>query len=131
MSEQNKEIVRNAVAALSKGDYDAFLADAADDVSFTLIGETELSGTISGKQTLSDALKQLLGGGLEAPIQMTIDNLIAEGDFVAEEARGKARSKTGVDYNNTYCRVWKISGGKIQSCVEYLDTELVTKALVK
>ena len=40
---------------------------------------------------------------------MTIENLIAEGEYIAEQAHGKARTKTGKDYNNTYCRVWRIA----------------------
>ena len=57
-------------------------------------------------------------------IVMTIENLIAEGDYVAEQARGKSRTEDGRDYNNIYCRVWRIVDGKIQSLHEYLDTEL-------
>jgi ketosteroid isomerase-like protein len=63
-------------------------------------------------------------------IAMTIENLIAEGDYVAEQARGKARTKDGKDYNNTYCRVWRITDGKIRAMQEYLDTELVRTCLL-
>jgi len=63
-------------------------------------------------------------------IAMTIENLIAQGDYVAEQARGKARTKDGKDYNNTYCRVWRITDGKIRAMQEYLDTELVRACLV-
>ena len=59
---------------------------------------------------------------------MTIDNLIAEGEYVAEQAQGKARTKSGKDYNNTYCRVYRIVDGKVKSIIEYLDTELLTAA---
>ncbi len=128
-AEQNKEIVRRAIAALSRGDLEGFLADAADSVTFTLIGTTPFSGTIQGKQKVLEGLSGILVPRLEGgTIAMTIDNLIAEGEYVAEQARGRARTKEGKDYNNTYCRIWHIVGGKVQSIVEYLDTELVRKA---
>ncbi|NNL84004.1 MAG: SnoaL-like domain-containing protein [Myxococcales bacterium] len=130
MSERNKEIVRAAVTALSRGDYERFLADAADDLEFHVIGDTAFSGTVSGKATLLAQLDQALGDGLEGNLEMSIERLIAEGDFVAEQSTGQARTKGGVDYHNTYCRIWKIEDGSVQSITEYLDTEAVTQVLV-
>ncbi|MBI3303301.1 MAG: nuclear transport factor 2 family protein [Deltaproteobacteria bacterium] len=128
-TEQNKEVVRRAMAALGRGDMTGFLTDADDDFTFTLIGTTPFSGTIRGKQAVLEALRNALGTRIEGGgIAMTIDNLIAEGDYVAEQARGKARMKNGKDYNNTYCRVWRMVNGKVKSVVEYLDTELVRTA---
>ena len=83
-TEQNKEIVSRAMAALGRGDYKGFLADADNDLSFTLAGTTPFSGTIQGKQVVEEALQGLLGTNLEGGgIAMTIDNLIAEGEYVA------------------------------------------------
>ena len=128
-TEQNKEIVRRAMAALGRGDFTGFLADADDDFVFTLTGTTPFSGTIQGKQAVEEALRGLLGTKLEGGgIVMTIDNLIAGGEYVAEQARGKARTKSGKEYNNTYCRVYRIVDAKIKSIIEYLDTELLTAA---
>jgi uncharacterized protein len=129
-AEQNKEIVRRAIAALSRGDMEGFLADAADDVTLTIMGT--LFPPIQGKQQVLKGLRNTLGARLEGggAIAMTIENLIAEGDYVAEQARGKARTKDGKDYNNTYCRVWRITEGKIRSMHEYLDTELVRTRLL-
>jgi uncharacterized protein len=58
-------------------------------------------------------------------------NLIADGDFVAMQAHGKATSKNGKPYNNTYCHVFRIVNGKIVEVTEYLDTELVTSVFGK
>lgn len=130
MSEHNKQIVRTAVDALSRGDYEKFLADASDDLEFHVIGDTAFSGTVSGKATLLAQLEQALGDGLEGTLEMSIQNLIAEGDFVAEQSTGQARTKAGVEYRNTYCRIWKIENGRVQTITEYLDTEAVTQVLV-
>ena len=58
-------------------------------------------------------------------------DLIAEGDYVALQARGNSRTKSGGTYNNTYCQVFRIANGKVQEATEYLDTELVTTAFGK
>jgi ketosteroid isomerase-like protein len=127
---QNKEIVRRAIVAISRGDLEGFMADAADDVTLSVMGT--MFSPIQGKQKVLKGLRNALGARLEngGAIAMTIENLIAEGDYVAEQSRGKARTKDGKDYNNTYCRVWRITEGKIRAMQEYLDTELVRACLI-
>jgi len=128
--EQNKEIVRRAIAAISRGDMEGFLADAED---FTMAVMGSAIPPIQGKQKALKGLRNALVARLEngGAIAMTIENLIADGDFVAEQAQGVARTKSGKDYNNTYCRVWRITDGKIRSMQEYLDTELVRSCLLE
>jgi ketosteroid isomerase-like protein len=58
-SEHNKALVRKAIDALSRGDLNGFMADAADDASFTLIGSTPLSGTIQGKRNIEQGLTSI------------------------------------------------------------------------
>ena len=129
--EQNKEIVRRAIAAISRGDLERFMGDAADDVTLSVMGT--MFPPIQGKQKVLKGLRNTLAARLEngGAIAMTIENLIAEGDYVAEQSHGKARTKDGKDYNNTYCRVWHITNGKIRAMQEYLDTELVRKCLME
>lgn len=128
--EQNKKIVRHAIAAISRGDLDGFMADAADDVTLSVMGA--VFPPIHGKQKVLKGLRNALEAKLEdgGAIVMTIENLIADGDYVVEQSRGIGRTKTGKDYNNTYCRVWRINNGKIQAMQEYLDTELVRSCLM-
>jgi ketosteroid isomerase-like protein len=129
-TEQNKEIVRRAIAAISRGDLEGFMGEAADDVTLSVMGSA--FSPMQGKQKVLKGLRNALATRLEngGAIAMTIENLIAEGDYVAEQSRGKARTKDGKDYNNTYCRVWRIADGKIRMMQEYLDTELVRKCLL-
>ncbi len=127
--ERNKDLVRRAMAAFGRGDMEGYLAEAADDFAFTLRGTTPFSGTLHGKQAVLDMLRTGLQPSLASPgIEMIIENLIAEGEYVVEQAQGQARTAAGKDYNNTYCRVWHIVDGKVHSLVEYLDTELVRSA---
>ena len=128
--EQNKEIVRRAIAAISRGDLEGFMGDAADDVTLSVMGT--MFPPMQGKQKVLKGLRNVLAARLEngGAIATTIENLIAEGDYVAEQSHGKARTKDGKDYNNTYCRMWHITNGKIKAMQEYLDTELVRRCLI-
>jgi uncharacterized protein len=128
---ENKELIRNMFAELSKGNGEAFLGTFADDVRYTIIGTSKYSSTFKGKQDLINRLLGPLTAQLEGGIALTPDNLIAEGEYVAMQAHGKAQSKNGVAYDNTYCHVFRIVGGKVKEVTEYLDTELVTRAFGK
>lgn len=128
---ENKQFIANMFAELSKGNSEAFLGALADDVRFTIIGTTKYSGTFKGKQDLITRLLAPLAAQVEGGMSITPDNLIADGDFVAMQAHGKALSKNGQRYDNTYCHVFRFAGGKVQEVTEYLDTELVTKAFGK
>jgi ketosteroid isomerase-like protein len=126
---ENKELIRNMFAELSKGNGQAFLDAMADDLRFTLIGTTKLSGTFNGKQEFVSKVLTPLSAKLEGGISITVDNLVADGDYVAMQGRGKSNTKAGGTYNNTYCHVFRVANGKVQEVTEYLDTELVTKAM--
>ena len=97
---ENKEIIHNMFAELSKGNADAFLGTLADDVRFTLIGSTKFSGVINGKQEFIERVLAPLGALLEGGIVMNVDNLISEGDHVVMQGRGKSTTKSGRPYNN-------------------------------
>jgi uncharacterized protein len=128
---ENKRFISNMFIELSKGNTEAFLGSIADDVRYNIIGTTKYSGTFNGKQELINKLLDPLSAQLEGGIAVTPDKLIADGDYVAMQAHGKARSKNGRSYNNTYCHVFRIANGKVQEVTEYLDTELVTSAFGK
>ena len=72
-----------------------------------------------------------LGEGLGpfGRIRVTATRLVAEGDLVIVEAKGSNTTKAGKPYNNTYCFVFRVTGGKLQEVTEYMDTQLVVEAL--
>jgi hypothetical protein len=123
---ENKEVIRKMREA--KG-LDEILATMSDDVRWTIIGTTKYSGTMNGKQEIVDKLFKPIFAQLETPGSNVIDNIIAEGDYVVVQQHGTGRkAKSGKDYNNTYCIVYKLLGGKINEITEYCDTELITTA---
>ena len=123
-AEANKDIVRSFYEAGNRGDFDACFDMVADDVTWTNIGTTALSGTYSGKAELMEKLLGPLFGQLEAGISSTIDALIAEDDWVVALTSGTATTKDGQPYNNSYCQVIRLRDGKFAEVKEYFDTAL-------
>ena len=121
---ENKELIRKMFA---EAPGDALLNTLADDVKWTIIGTGKYSTTYNGKPDLIARLLGPLGAQIEGHMTIAPFNLIADGEYVAMQSNGKAMSKNGVAYNNTYCHVFRIVGGKIKEVTEYLDTELVTR----
>lgn len=126
---ENKRIIRGLYDAGDRGDMVTLLALLADDVTWTGIGSTKYSGTFVGKEAVVANVLGPVLGQLKAGIASTVDNVIAEGEFVVVQSRGRAETKDGRPYNNTYCHVFRIRGGKISEVVEYLDTALASSVL--
>lgn len=120
----NKAVVRSFYDAANRGDMDTCFALLSDDITWTNIGTTSLSGSYSGKPVLMEKLLGPLFGQLKAGIAMDVEALIAEGDHVVALANGTAETLDGRPYNNTYCQVMQIRDGQIVAVKEYLDTAL-------
>ena len=128
MIEENKQIVREAYGAISKGDAEGFLNRLSDDIEWYFIGTHRFSGTMKGKEKIVNELFNVLGGELEGTgISLEIKQLIAEGNKVVAEMQGTAKSTSGKNYNNTYSLILTLKNGLITEIREYLDTELVTE----
>ena len=125
---ENKKVIETMFAELSRGNVEGYLTGLADDVRFTIIGTTKYSGTYDGKKDVVERLFGRLNAELQSGIAVTPENLVAEGDYVVMQARGRSTTKTGIAYDNTYCLVFRMDAGKVKQITEYLDTELVTAA---
>jgi len=130
METANKQLLRHVYAEISKGNVQPLLDSLADDVEWTIIGSTALSGTSRGKQEVIDKLLKPIRARLaDAPIVFQPERFIAEGEYVVMQAKGRATALSGKPYNNTYCIVCRIVDGKVKEMVDYIDTELITSAL--
>ena len=125
----NKALLRHAYEEISKGNPAVLMDSLADDIKWTIIGTTALSGTFNGKQEIADKLAIPLRARLDGPIVFMLDDFIAEGDQVVMRARGRATSKSGKPYNNSYCIVARIVDGRIREMTDYVDTALIDSAL--
>ena len=126
----NKQLLQDIYAQISKGNLQPLLDSMADDIQWTIIGSTAVSGTSRGKQEVIDKLLKPVRARLaEGPIVFQPERFIAEGEYVVMQAKGRATALSGKPYNNTYCIVCRIVDGKVKEMVDYVDTELITSAL--
>ena len=125
----NKLVVQTFYDSANRGDMETCMSQLADDVTWTNIGSTKYSGSFHGKADLVARLLQPVFGQLQNGITSAVDNVVAEGDWVVVQSRGKAETIDGRPYNNTYCHVFRIGHGKIVEVTEYLDTELASAVL--
>lgn len=126
---ENKKLLEEIFSELAKGNPRPFVEAMADDFNWTVTGSTKWSKTYTGKSTVLRELFSLLSERIDGRITTIPDRFIAEGDYVVVEAHGRNTTKSGKPYNNRYCFVFRIAGGRLKEVTEYLDTELVTTAL--
>jgi uncharacterized protein len=125
----NKETIYQVYAALAGGDSRPLLAALADEACWHMIGATRWSGSYTGKADIIGRLLQRLRERFATRYRCVAERIVAEGDMVVAECRGEVRTTNGMDYNNTYCNVFKFADGKIIEITEYMDTALVDRVL--
>ena len=90
---ENRQIVRAFYDAGNRGDFEACFDLIADDVTWTNVGSTSLSGTYRGKEELMEKLLGPLFGRLKAGIRSTIERLFGEADCVIALTAGTAETR--------------------------------------
>jgi ketosteroid isomerase-like protein len=105
------------------------LESLADDFRFVITGSGKWSRSYDGKAAVLAELFAPLRAKIEGKITTVPVRFIAEGDYVVVEARGRNTTKEGKAYNNTYCNVLRLEGGKLKEWTEYADTALVDAVL--
>src|SRR5690349_18849113 len=124
---QNRKLIEDAFDGWVRGDRSAFNNLLADDLRWTVIGNSPVSGRYNSKREFLETAGGRMAEKLATPIQPTLRHVIADGNMVALVFDGRARGKNGTDYGQTYCWVLRLEGGKIREGTAYLDTELITK----
>lgn len=125
-AEQNKKLIQDAFAAWRTGNARAFFNLLADDVRWTIIGATPLSRTYTSKREFIEGAVKPMGEKLTMPLLPAVLDVIADGDKVVVTWEGRSAATNGVLYNQSYCWVLKLTGGRISEGTAYLDTELVS-----
>jgi hypothetical protein len=125
---ENKRLLQDIFAAMARGDSRPLVGSMGEDFRWTIAGNGRWSRTYD-KQAVMSELFPALRARIEGRIKMVPQRILADGDHVVVEARGDNTTKSGVPYNNSYCFVFRLAGGKLAEVTEYMDTELVTAAL--
>ena len=111
------------------GDGAAIFRILADDVKWTVIGTTEISGLYNGRQDFIDRALMPLGARIDGLITPEIIDIIAEGDRVVLQWNGTGRMIDGSTYHNQYSWVMRVRDSKVVEGTAYLDTALVDKVM--
>lgn len=122
---ENKKLLQDVFAAMAEGDSGPLVAALADDVRWTLLGSTPFSRTYEGKADVLDKLLGPLRAQIDGRLRLRAVNIVGEGDTVVVEARGEAVTRRGKPYNNAYCMVFHLEGGRVRALTEYMDSALV------
>jgi ketosteroid isomerase-like protein len=126
---ENKQLMQEIFAGLEQGNSRLLVEAMSEDFCWTVTGATKWSKTYAGKQAVLNELFATLRSRIAGHIRTIADRFIADGDYVVVEAHGQNTTIVGKAYNNRYCFVFRLSGGKLKEVTEYLDTELVTATL--
>lgn len=106
MSVNNKAVLEQANAAVTRGDYEGFLRFCTDDTLWTFVGDRVLRGKEDVRRWMVEAYSQ-------GPPVLTVDHLIAEGEFVTAVGVVTTRDQDGKVARHAYCDVWRFDGGKL------------------
>ncbi len=112
MSKTNKEVLENANAAITHGDFEGFLALCTEDTEWTFEGDQTLRGKAAVRQWMTTAYKE--------PPKFRVHRMIAEGDFVAALGEITLKDEAGKAVPHAYCDVWRFREGKMAELHAYV-----------
>jgi len=127
--EANKELVKRTWLMLLGGDPEGALVNFSDDVTWWINGKLE---GVSGMKKGKEAVRAFLGGvtqAFPAGLKTEIKKAYGDGDTVIVELVNRGTSATGKPYENEYCFVYEVAGGKVRAIREYVDLEKAKIAL--
>lgn len=128
-TEENRAIITEVMNSLARGENHLF-ADAMDEhMTWRLIGSTSWSGLYTDRDDIRERLFKRLFALIPEGYTSTPKRIHADGDFVIVESEGQSLTKYGKPYNNSYCYVIRMAGGKMVELTEYSDTALIDDAL--
>ncbi len=126
MTEQdNKQLIRDAFEAMGRSDIAPLVALMTDDFVWVIEGRSRFSRRFEGKARVEQDLLRPLFDAFATPYRFEIEETIADGERVVVLGNGAVRTNWGKDYNNSYCFVARMAGGRLVELREYLDTALV------
>jgi uncharacterized protein len=126
---ENRKIVQHIFDEMANSNLAPLLESLAEDFRFVVTGSSKWSRSYDGKAAVLAELFAPLRAKIEGRITTIPVRIIAEGDHVVVEARGRNTTRQGKAYNNIYCNVLRLEGGKLKEWTEYADTALVDAVL--
>jgi ketosteroid isomerase-like protein len=127
MPEDRLAIIRSTVEAFNRGDWDGFLAHAADGFEFDLSRATGPEHGVFG----ADETRALLERFAESWESLTIEteDLVQTGDHVVAEQTLHARGREGIDVPSRVTWVWTFDGDRISRAAMYQERDEAMEAV--
>jgi ketosteroid isomerase-like protein len=113
MPNTNKEIVEKVNAAFAENKPRVFLDACADDVTWQIVGDKSYVGKDAIKEFM-DSMKDM------EPPKFTVDNTIADGDFVNSYGDMTMKDENGKDNPYSFCDIYQFRNGKIVGLRSFL-----------
>jgi ketosteroid isomerase-like protein len=120
-----KEVVTSLFAKWEAGDSSGFCASLADEVGWTAVGSTRISGVSHTKKEYLEKTYLPLQAIFAGPTSCKVKRVVAEGDTVVVEWHGETPLARGGVYANDYCWVIRVTGDKLSAVTGYFDTAAV------
>lgn len=127
MERANREIIRRAFDAWAQGGTRFFDDVLAPDVAWTITGTGINAGTHRGRQVFIDRAVTPFGARLSSPIVPTVRGIYADGNQVIALWDGRATTRDGQPYRNTYAWFFTMRDGKATEVTAFLDMAAYTE----
>src|SRR5262245_39350679 len=109
----NKMLLQQVYADAANRAGTTFANNHTDDACWTVTGQYSWSHQFRGREAIMNGLMGHFRSFFAERPRTVGYNFIADGDYVAVEARGDNVTKDGLRYDNQYCMVFRIENGKI------------------
>lgn len=116
MTEFNKQILEQANAAVTAGDYEGFLSYCTEDTEWNFIGQQVLKG--------KEAVRRYMQETYIEPPKFEVRNLISEDNFVIAMGKISLKDEQGTSTEYDYCDVWQLRYGKLHELKAYVVATL-------
>ena len=125
----NKKLVQQVFTDSANRSGTTFADNLAEDATWVVTGQYSWSHEFRGREAIQNGLMGHFRSFFAERPRTVAFNFIADGDYVAVEARGDNVTRAGMRYDNQYCLVFRIENGKIKEIKEYCDSTLVERVL--
>ncbi len=105
MSKTHKEILTEANAAISRGDFEGFLIHCTEDTVWNFVGDRTLRGKEEVRRWMAETYRE--------PPKFSVRQLIEDGAFLAAVGKITLEDRNGRDAESSYCDVWRFENGRM------------------
>lgn len=124
---ENKHLMQAIFSEMSRGNRAPLVEAMAGNKKWIWMGTGAWAHTFEGKDSVVKDLLGAVDDTLNEEFEVTVHEMIAEGDYVVVEHSGRNSTPDVRRYDNNYCWVCRFSDGKLRELREYTDTQLVTE----